>query len=402
MTPKKSTIELRSFHIFTLILVVSLSSVGAITLSSALPFIARDLSISKEETQRLISLYMMGFAIGPLFYGPLSNRWGRKPLILLSIALFAGGSLGCLFSFALHSFRMMLFFRLVMALAGGGCLKMCWNMAADVFPGKALIRISSYYVLSFSLAPPLSIAIGGFLTQYFGWPSIFLFLALYSALLFFFSYRLPRTLREEAKEPLILKAILKKYRATLKDSFLVMGSLILGLVTSAIYLFGTEAPFISAEKIGLSPDLFGAWSLLPYLGMFLGGMSSSSLSTKCKTSSLFKLGLLIFFLSALAMVFFFFHKIITTWTLFLPVAVLLFGSSLVYCSTATLALSRAKDRSYATSIMNSLNLGTTFAFILLLEHLPTKHLLVFPLLLWAITLLTGAAGFPLHRKEQAN
>lgn len=402
MKTAKKTITLSKFNVFTLVLLVSFASVGALAISAALPMIARTLAISKEAAQLTISLYMVGFAIGPLIFAPLSNQFGRKPLILISLIISALAAIGCLVSSFFHSFTWMVIARILMALAGSGCLKLSWDIAGDLLRGKCLTRMSSYFVLSFSLAPPFAIAIGGFLSEYLGWRSIFGFLILYSALLFLLSLKLPETMRIHEKNALSLKEIAFKYHQTIQDHFLIIGSFILGTVSSSIYLFGTEAPFIGEHLIKLSPATFGLLALFTNIGNFLGGMSGVLLSKRWKAISIFFLGVLIFFLGAVSLTLFFYEHVITVWSLFVTIGVIFFGASLSYSSITSLAMSEAKDKSYASSLMNFINLGFTVLVVLGVGHLTTKYLLAFPALYLGLSIISCILGFMLKKFKEVN
>lgn len=397
MQTVEKTVSLTPFNIFTLILLVSFPAVGAISIAAALPTIAASLNLTKQASQLLISFYMIGFAIGPLIFAPFSNHFGRKPLLLICLSIASLSSLGCLAGSFVNSFTLMLAARIIMALAASGCLKLCWDIAADILQGSALTRMSSLFTLSFSLAPAFSIVIGGFLTQYLGWKSIFLFLILYSFLLLSMSLTLPETVKTKEKSALSFKTITQKYHQAFSNRLLMFGSVLLGITTSAVYLFGTNAPFIAEIYLKLSPAVFGLFALLTCSGMFMGGICGALLAKRLSTITIFFLGAFIFIFGAVILALLFFEKQFNPWAVFSTFGLIFFGTSLAFSSMASLALSAAKDKSYASSMMNGVNLSITVIVILSMGPLSLKYHILFPVIYLLLAFLTCILGLVLKK-----
>ena len=374
-------------HVLILQLLVSFVVVLALAIAPALPSMSIDLAISKEATQLIISVYLIGFAIGHLLYGPLANRFGRKPVLLTCLAFSALSSLGCLAAGTLHSFILLLFFRLVMALAASGTLKLSYNIAADLLIGSHLTRMSSYFIISFAVAPPIGIFISGFLAEHWGYQSIFVFLLLYSALLFLFTLSLPETHLKKELNGLNLFHIAKKYIHCAQESVLIIGSFILGCAVAAIYLFGSEAPFISENIIGLSPKGFGTMTLVPYLGMLLGGIFSAIVSHRLSAYTVLVWGTLISIIFSLIMTVFFCLHIITLSSLFLPLAGIFLGVGLICSNIISLSLSHSKDKSYGSAILNFITSSLSVIAVLLIAALSSLSILAYPLILLALALI---------------
>lgn len=385
-----SELELPKFSVgqtLILMLLVSFATVGALAISPALPTLVRDLGISKHASQFMISLYLVGFALGNLIYAPLANRHGRKPVMIACLVIAALASLLGLISGYLGSYYTLVASRFVMALAASGCLKISYNIAADTLDGHRLTRMISLFTVALAIAPPISIALGGVLTEFLGWESICLFLALYAIILIILTLFIPETLKKKVLHAMQHKHIARIYLQTLKDRFMITGSLIIGCMISTLYLFGTEAPFISENIIGLTPYLFGLLSMFAYLGMLAGGVLGALLAHHVKMSVILFSGLFVFFASSLGLLLLFSQNLINSWTLFIPSSFIFFGMSLVLSCGISLTMSHAKDKSYGSSLMNFINLAFSTLVVLFLGRLTLIHIITYPILLMALALL---------------
>lgn len=133
---------------------------------------------------------------------------GRKKTLLLGIALALVGSLCAFFASSFWFFRLGRFIQALGAVAG---LKIVFTMVSDLHEGRSAAKVLAILLLGFAVAPGLSLAIGGWLTEHFGWKSCFGFLALYSAILFLCTFTLPETVKEIDASSFRLNRILSGY-----------------------------------------------------------------------------------------------------------------------------------------------------------------------------------------------
>lgn len=175
---------------------------STVLFTPALPAIARYFSVSSGTAQLAVTFFLVGFAIGQLPYGPLSNRFGRKPLLYSGLVLAAVASIVCVFAGYMHFFWLLIAARFFMALGASAGLKIVYTMVGDTEQemGKSA-TIFTYIILAYAIAPGVATSIGGFLMQYFNWQSCFYFLAAYSLFLLLFSTRLPETSTKREEGP---------------------------------------------------------------------------------------------------------------------------------------------------------------------------------------------------------
>src|SRR5262245_16122030 len=130
-TDSKHRLNQKEPHIFILIIISSFASMGAIIFAPALPAIAQYFHISQGHSQLTITLFLLGYSIGQLIYGPLANRFGRKPAFYIGIAIATVGSLISIASEPLHSFNALILGRLLEALGSSAGLVISFTVIND-------------------------------------------------------------------------------------------------------------------------------------------------------------------------------------------------------------------------------------------------------------------------------
>src|SRR5687767_13518524 len=194
----------------------------------ALPAIADDLNTSAASVQVSLAVYFIGIAVGQAFYGPLSDRWGRKPVLYFGLAVFVASSVGCALA---ADVRALLAFRFVQALGGCAPLVIPRAIVRDYFDQRGSVRMLSVLMLVMGLAPILAPLIGGQLLVNFGWRSVFWVLAAYGVLWFaVVTWWLPESLPVQRRRRQRLREVLATYVRLLRDrrflGYIATGALI--------------------------------------------------------------------------------------------------------------------------------------------------------------------------------
>ena len=199
-------------------LLAALSAIGPLTTDMylpSLPDIARQLNASTAQVQFTISAYLIGFAVGQIFYGPVSDRHGRKPILMMAIALYCVASLACALS---TSIEMLIVARLFQALGGCGGIVLTRAIVRDIYSGARAGRELSMIAAVMALAPVLAPIAGGVLQTAFGWRSVFYTLvAAGIAGVAIVWMVLPETLKMRAAEPVSASSMLRSYRIVARN-----------------------------------------------------------------------------------------------------------------------------------------------------------------------------------------
>src|SRR5688572_32203998 len=181
----------------------------------ALPAIARELHTSAASVQVSLAVYFIGIAVGQASYGPLSDRWGRKPVLYFGLAVFVVSSVGCALA---ADVRALIVFRFVQALGGCAPLVIPRAVVRDYFDQRGSVRMLSVLMLVMGLAPILAPLIGGQLLVNFGWRSVFWLLAAYGAFwLVIVAAFLHESLPPARRSRQSLGAVLRVYGGLLRD-----------------------------------------------------------------------------------------------------------------------------------------------------------------------------------------
>ena len=388
--------------LFILTLLVSFPSVCAVLFTPALPEIAQKLGISDARAQLTITVFLIGYALGILPYGPISNRYGRKPAIYIGIALTILGCLMVLFVEKFNFFWLLILGRLLMALGSSVGLKIVFTIVGDVYQHEKSIKIISYLMLFWAMVPALAIAIGGFLTEQFGWMSCFYFLTGYSIFLFFLSLFLPETCHERDHHALKVSAIAEGYLLKLKNKRLIVCSLLMGCGTAVIYLFAAQAPFIGINTIGLSAERYGLLNFILPVGLIIGSMLANMLAGKKDPLFSIRLGISIALVFAALMLIFFMCGIVNIWTLFIPMPLLFIGESIVYTNATSLVMTHAKNKSYASATMSFINMSMSVCILFIFAALPYRGTFLMPLVFTLLMLAMLALQIYLSRLQKAD
>ncbi len=234
----------------------------------SLPDIARQLSASTAQVQLTISSYLIGFAVGQIVYGPVSDRHGRKPVLQAALGLFGVATLACALS---TSIDMLIAARFVQALGGSGCIMVTRAIVRDLYSGNRAGRELSVMGSVMALAPVIAPVVGGVLQTGFGWRSIFVALIVVGiggvATIWLL---LPETLTRRASEPVSPASMLRSYGIVSRNpAYLAY----MGLATrsyAGLFAWISGASFVLQDLYGLSPLYFGAAFALSTVGYMIG------------------------------------------------------------------------------------------------------------------------------------
>ena len=362
-----------------LLLLVSFASVGAVLFTPALPSIRSFFDLSVGETQLTITSYLLGYALGQLPYGPLANRYGRKTTLYIGISLSIVGSLLCALSSPFESFGLLVSARFLQALGACVGLKISFTMIGDVYNQVDATKKISRIMMAFAIMPGMAVAIGGWMTALFNWESCFYFLAMFGVFILWLARRLPETAKSLDLHALQFFSLVRGYKETFKNKRLVTSGFMMGLGSAVIYMFATKAPFIGIDLIGLTPDVFGNYNLIPLIGMLLGALLAAKLAGRFSLLTLLLMGIVGSFVFSCIMLVPFVAGAVSVWSLFLPIVFIYLAESLVFANISAFGLSHAANKSNGSAILNFINLSTTVVAVLLLEFIYPESALLMPL-----------------------
>jgi DHA1 family bicyclomycin/chloramphenicol resistance-like MFS transporter len=224
------------------VLMAGLMALNALAIDAmvpALPAIGEALGAATDNQRQLvISIYMLGFGTTQLIYGPLADRYGRRPVLIVSLILYIVWAIACGLA---ASFTLLLVSRLAQGAAAASTRVLVVSIIRDRFEGAAMARLMSLVFLVFLLIPMLAPTFGQLTLMIAPWRWIFLGLAIFAAAMLAWAIvRLPETLHPEYRRPLSLRAILAGARETLTNrqslgytlAFTLMMGALIGYINS--------------------------------------------------------------------------------------------------------------------------------------------------------------------------
>lgn len=357
---------------FTLILMISFASVNAVMFTPALPDIAKFFDISHDAAQLTISWFLIGYAAGQLLYGPLANRFCRKPAIYGGIMLQIISSFICVLAGLWHEYYLLVIGRLLLALGAGVGLKMTFTLVNECYAPKAASKIISYLILAFAVTPGLSAALGGILNQHFGWTSCFYAGAGYGMILLALATRLPETQSAPDYNALKWEHLLHSYGVQFKNRRMVFAALMMGVSTCFVYTFAAIAPFVAINMLGMDSAQYGLANILPSIGLAVGSLTSAKLSEKFDNGPMIKIGLIIASIGVLIMLAAAWLHANAIHSIFIPMMFIYMGLSAILGNASAIAMSDVKDKSHGAAVMSFINMGTATVVVLGLGWLPVS------------------------------
>ncbi|HHF3027986.1 multidrug effflux MFS transporter [Vibrio diabolicus] len=261
----------RPINFRTILLACLIISVGQLSMGlvmPSLPWIAKDFSISLDQAQLLVSIYLLGFGPSQFIYGPVSDALGRKKVLLTGLLIAMSGLL--MIIFLSDTFTGMVMGRFLQGLGTGCCAVLARASTRDRFSGDELPVAMSYIAMAASITPLIAPVIGGFINFHFGWSMVFISLLGYVSLAWVvIAFKFTETIAKRSVIP-SPRNMLFQYRDLVTSRYFMSFASISWLNFSLMITTVSVMPFIMQDQIGMTSDQYAMWALIPALGM-LGG-----------------------------------------------------------------------------------------------------------------------------------
>ena len=276
------------------LLLACLAMLGPFSIDTYLPAfsgIAKSIGATPVEMQQTLSAYLFAFALMNLFHGALADSFGRRPVVLVGVALFALASAGCALAGDIGT---LVFWRALQGLSAGAGMVVSRAVIRDMFPPADAQRVMSQVTIYFGVAPAIAPIIGGFLFIHAGWQSIFWVLTVVGGLLFAANWRLlPETLHRSQRQSFTPRHLLAGYWELGASPRFVALALASGIPFNGMFLYVLSSPVFLGEHLGLGPARFFWLFLLAIGGIMAGSWWSGSLAGRTLPKRQIRIGFLI-------------------------------------------------------------------------------------------------------------
>lgn len=283
-----------------------ISAMGRFVIDSylpSLPAIANQFSMASNSSELTLTLYLLGFGVSQLLYGPLSDCYGRRKVLLTGLVVFLLGSAACMLA---PTSEILLVARLVSGLGAGACGVLNRAIARDCFSGAAFAKVWSYTTTTLVITLMLAPLIGGYVQELLSWRANFLLITIFvSSVLAVIYFVLPETNIQQTQQNrtniFSIRKILSDYKNILKTKNFILPTLLYTLAFAGLMAYFQVSSIILMEHYHFSSSAYGYASLSIALSYLLGGQLVRKFVDYVGVKRMLSLGILILTLGSFSM-----------------------------------------------------------------------------------------------------
>lgn len=263
-------------NINLLAVIVAIPVIGMTIISPALTLIKDELNISFSDTQLVLTLYFLFLAIGQIIAGPFSDRYGRKPILLLGAFIYSSSAFVACFS---NSIEFLLILRCIQGFGAAACLSVGRTVVSDCFERAEAAKQMSKITAIMAIIPILCFIFGGVLAEFFGWRYNLAALGFISFILIIFMlWALEETLIKKAESISFLN-MFQVYNNLIKNSLFRLFTITTAMQTSMFFAMNGFMPYEFSRQ-GVSVSEFGIWFSLTSMGYIVGNIINGKFGAK--------------------------------------------------------------------------------------------------------------------------
>lgn len=359
---------------------------------------SRYFNTSISNVQISLAIFLGGFAIGQLFWGPLADKYGRKKPILLSLIIFTLASIACIWVTKIEYLWLMRFFQ-----ALGGCAGVVISRAvvSDVFDKSKSLQVYGILMIIMGVAPIIGPVIGNVVQHYYTWKGVFILLGILGSITFLITlFFLPETAKIEHSKA--EKGVLATYNEILRTPKFWQFTLFLGLTNSVFMLFLGYAPQIIIKESGFTSTEFSIIFAGNAIGLMIGSNVPMLLNKQLSLGSLvllFTIGLIV--LTGGVTLSFIYQLNIYFILVQLFLVVFIMGAFYTIFTDASMQLFDESNSASASSLLGGIQIGVSFIITIIAGFIPTASLDSIGLILFVTSVLFVIPLFSLKKKFKA-
>jgi DHA1 family bicyclomycin/chloramphenicol resistance-like MFS transporter len=336
----------RSFLFALLIAMSAITMLGMHILLPSLPTLQTAFGADYATVQQALTFYLLALAFGQLVHGPLSDQFGRRPVILWGMFVFFLGSLMCLFAPTIH---VLIAGRVLQAAGGCAGLTLGRAIVRDLYAREQAASMIAYITMAMVTAPMVAPLIGGYLDVWLGWRSIFIFTAMIGFVVWLaLLLRLPETNASIGHE-MHLREMLKSFAYLLKRRDFLTYSLMLGFMSGAFFAFLGAGPYVVMTLMDRTPADYGLYFLIAAVAFMFGNMLAGRISTRVGIDRMILMGWSLSIVGATIQAAFVYAGTLTPLTFFAPMILMSVGQGFNLPNATAGAVSADPTRAGAAS-----------------------------------------------------
>jgi len=381
----------------SLLILIAVSMINPLGINiylPSMPSMSAVFQTSIANVQLTLSLYLFAVAVAQIVIGPLSDRMGRRPVMLWGLLLFVFASIGCVFA---PNIETLIGMRVVQAF--GGCAGIVLGRAVirDMHAGDEAASMIGYTTMGLAVAPMVAPWIGGHLHAWFGWQGAFAAMAAVTAVVLVFAYFLLHETHHERGKAESATTILKNFAILSRSQEFWAYSLTATFASGIFFAFLGSAAFVSAGVLKLEPEVYGGYFAFVAVGYIIGNFFSGRYTTRFGLNRMMVSGTALLLASVGLAIGLFWAFPPSTLNFFLPMGLMGMANGIVLPSSLSGATGARPDMIGAASgLSGSLQLGVGSLLSYLAGSAYTDldaDITVWPLLYWMLACAAPALVF---------
>jgi DHA1 family bicyclomycin/chloramphenicol resistance-like MFS transporter len=276
-----------------LIALVTITLIGPLAVHMYIPImptIQQAFGVSTVMTTLTFSMVLFVMAFGTLIYGSASDRYGRKPVLMVGLVLFVAGSAICAVAW---NFEVLIAGRLLQALAAGCGVVLARAIARDVYGPDKLAQVIAYITTAYVLGPTLAPPIGGAISDIFGWNAVFIFATVIAVIVALLGGTVIRETHHDRITDRKNGALLRDYVILFRNPVFVGYAFVPALTSGAFFALATYASFLMRDHYKTSPGEYGLYFMFLTIGFMSGNFISGRLGNRVSAEFMVTAGCLI-------------------------------------------------------------------------------------------------------------
>lgn len=337
----KALVSRKGYYGFLVLFLVVLSAQGSFVndmYTPALPTMCRFFGCAVSVSQLGLTMGMIGLGVGQMILGPVSDKYGRKPVLIVTTLLFIAAAVASVFSPTIHIFNLCRFFQGIGASSGYFLAK---TIPADVYAGRPLARLMALIGAINGIAPASAPVIGGIMADAFGWKSIFLLLAGFAVIVLVMAWIVKESLPADRRVTGSLLTSMKGYGTLFKSVPFMTHVMLKASALGLLFAYISSSPFILQNHYGMSQTSYGL--LIGFNALFMAVGSMISLRFRPYKKAAF-IGAVIVAVgvTALTVALYTVHNL---WVYDGCMVIILFALGMLFATSNTLAMNEGREHS---------------------------------------------------------
>ncbi|KOO15364.1 MFS transporter [Vibrio xuii] len=272
-------------------MIIATGQVGVSIYLPSLPMISESLQANQADIQLLVTLFLVGFGASQLFYGPLSDAIGRRPVFIIGQGIYLIGTVMCITN--TDSLSILTVGRLLQGMGAGSASVLGRSVLRDSYEGVQLTKALSYISVTASVMPIVAPVLGGWISFYLGWEAVFSFVLLYLVAIFTLGYFiLPETM-SYGKSRFDVGNVIKNYGRLITNQQVISSASYNWISYLASLVSLSVMPFILQHNLGLTAAEYGSVMIIPSAGLMAGSLALNVLNRYLSTRQLMTLAIAI-------------------------------------------------------------------------------------------------------------